>query len=283
MALGDFESLEEIFENKKVDQGTHPTRYLAPFAIIPGVIIVFLLTFHQSNRKSKELEANGVLTKGRVIDGQSQKTTRRFQTNTSYSIKVLYQDSKKTKHKFEASVSSSTFRNVYKGSVVDVVYSKNYPGLAKVISDIDELSKYKYIPKETVKAENLIAILTSKIRPDSVLQYLNSINYEWEKGKEANYYQNERLNLAVKIFPDEGEIVYVERTLLLMANQSETFENSLGKSGFNKKAQEVNGKSEEVYYNDKYLITKEPMKSDINSADFLSSSSFMVYHLIKLE
>jgi hypothetical protein len=282
LALGDFDSIYEIID--KVPPGTPQTaaRKLSPVAVIPGIILIFILLFYHMSRKSAELEAHGVMTKGRVTGGESKKTTRRFQTTTSYSVTLVYQDSLNHSHIVEASVDGGEFKNLYEGAIVDVVYSRKHPALAKPVFDYDELVKYKKVPNEKLHINHLLAILDESIAKDSVLQYLNGINYEWQQS-EDNLYVNEKLNFAVKVFPEAGQLVYVEQTGLFSAADSD-FMTDLPKQGFKPSETTVDGKTKLLFDNDKYIITTERETSDRQTGDELFSQTVStIYHVLRKE
>jgi len=143
-------------------------------------VLVCVLVFHQSSRKQDELAAYGRLTKGKVVGGAATTTTRRFQSNTTYSIKVMYVDSLERQHTFDESVSGSDFSDLYEGAIVDVVYSKQHPALAKVVSEVRDLKAFVNVPSDTLTIGHLTAILEGNVPRDSMVQYLNAINYEME-------------------------------------------------------------------------------------------------------
>src|SRR5882757_4219623 len=63
-ALGDFTSLYELFEKTDPKDEVVPGRKLAPIAVLPAFVFVFVLIFHHGSRKEDELIRNGVLAKG---------------------------------------------------------------------------------------------------------------------------------------------------------------------------------------------------------------------------
>ena len=281
LALGDFDSIYEIID--KIPPGTpEPAmRKLSPAAVIPGIILIFILAFYHMGRKDDELKANGVLTKGQVIGGESTKSTRRFQTTTSYNVRVSYNDSLQKAHTFEASINGSDFNNLYEGAQVDVIYSRKYPSLAKVILGTSELSKYKKIPQGEVSITHLIDIFEGKIPKDSVEGFLNTINYEWTTS-EADFFINEKKNIAVKLFRDDGQLLYVEQNNLFSASQSEFMED-LEKNGFKSKEASAEGETQRIYYNDDYLVMVERKVSQKSGDEMLSSTVSNVFRLMKKE
>lgn len=275
--LGDFDSVYELFE-KDVDKTNEPVgRKIAPFAIIPGIIFSIVLIFYNGGRKEDELKAFGVLTKGTVQNGSSTTTTRRFQSNTSYDIYFLYQDSTGAKHQFEQSVNGSEFSNAYVGQEVDIVYSRKNPGLAKAILGLSELEKYMKIADGKIEVQQLIAILESH-QPDTIVNFLNSINYQWTSSG-SGVYSNEKRDLAIKVFPGNSELAFLDNTNAFGGPNSE-FEKSLETLGFKKKAVTENNETQELYYTDKYGVSKETKM--VNNEGQLGFRMITIYHLFVL-
>lgn len=281
--LGNFDTISEPFEKPDPDVPVDTLRKLSPFSVIPGLILVFVLVYHHSDRKDKELKTYGVLTKGKVTGGQSTTTTRRLRSNTSYDIRVIYFDSLERQHFFKEDVSSSEFNDLYEGATVDVVYSRRYPALAKAVLNVDELSGFKEVPQKEIVIDDLLAILEAKVERDSILGFLNSINYEWTNS-EAGYYTNEKREIAINVSPELDQLAYVQKTnpFISAVDDSTGFEATLVKRGFMKKASSVNGETKEFYYNDKYVISKERKTSGVSETT-MSMNVFDVFQVAKIE
>jgi hypothetical protein len=283
MFLGDFSSTYELFE--KVEPGTpEPTgKKLAPFAVIPGIILIIVLLFYHLDEKDSELSTYPILTKGSVFGGESTTTRRNFSSNTSYSVNIIYKDSLNHEHRFEQSVDGSEFRNLYQGAVVDVVYSKKHPALAKALMDIEDLSKVKKIPQGKISISHLMSILDGEVKEDSILEYLNSINYEWTKESEKGYYKNDKMKLAIKIFPEDREIAFLQTRNLLVVEGEDSFEKNITKEGFKKKANNVNGVEERYYYNDHYVVSKETKTPEYRAGQGISMEGFEIFHITRVD
>jgi hypothetical protein len=282
LALGDFDSIYDLMSKPEPGEEVPPLRKLSPFAVLPAFVLVFVLVFHQSSRKSDELAAYGRLTKGKIVGGKATTTTRRFQSNTTYSINVTYVDSLDRQHTFEESVSGSDFNDLYEGAVVDVVYSKQHPALAKVVTEVAGLKAFVNIPSDTLTIDHLTAILEGNVLRDSMVQYLNAINYEWTGESSGYFFSNEKLKIAVKLFEDNSELAYVEQTNMMLVEKS-VFEANLIKSGFKKKASSANGESQEFYYTDKYIVSKERKmgERDNSSNGMFNVTAYMIYHVMR--
>ena len=282
LALGDFDSIYDLTSKPEPGEEVPALRKLAPFAVLPALVLVFALVFHQSSRKQDELAAYGKLTKGKVVGGEATTTTRRFQSNTTYSINVTYMDSLDRKHVFSESVSGSDFSDLYEGAIVDVVYSKQHPALAKVVSEVSDLKAFVNIPSDTLTIGHLTAILEGNVPRDSMVQYLNSINYEWTAQESGYFFANEKLKIAIKLFEDNSELAYVEQTNLVDVRKND-FESNLIKSGFKKKASSANGESQEFFYTDKYIVSKERKISEHNtdSSMGINIEAYWIYHVMR--
>jgi hypothetical protein len=283
MLLGDFSSVYELFEKEETGEPQPAGRKLAPLAVIPGIILILILIFYHLGEKNKELSANPVLTKGSVYGGESTTTRRNFSSNTSYTVNIVYRDSLNHEHRFEQSVDGGEFRNLYRGAVVDVVYSKRHPALAKALLDLDDLSKIKNIPQGKISISHLMSILDGEIKEDSVLDFLNSINYQWTMESEKGYYKNDNMNLAIKIFPEEKEIAFLQKRNLLAMEGKDGFENNITREGFKKKASNANGVSEEYYYNDHYVVSKETKRPEYRAGQSFSMEGFEIFHITRID
>jgi len=138
------------------------------------MIFVFVADIPPQYSQGEELASNGVLAKGTVVGGKSTKSTRRFKTTTSYTIDVTYYDSLNRPYTIDESVNSSEFGDVYEGARVDVIYSKKYPSLGKVVFDVKELSKFIKIPDQKLTIISPDHILDGNVPEDSLLNYFNS-------------------------------------------------------------------------------------------------------------
>jgi hypothetical protein len=275
--IGDFDSVYELLE-KDVDKKNEPeSKRWAALAVIPALIFPIFLIFYNGDRKEDELKAHGVLTKGTVQNGSSTTSTRRFQKNTSYDLIFLYQDSTGKKHQFEQSVSGGEFGDAYVGQEVDIVYSKKNPDLAKAVLGLDELSKFRKIADGKIEIEQLIAILESH-QSDTIVNFLNTINYQWASTGDG-IYSNEKRDLVIKVFPGNDELAYLDNTNAF-GNSNTTFEKSLETSGFKKKAVTENNETQELYYTDKYGVTKESKM--VNTDGQIGFRMVTIYHLFAL-
>ena len=281
LALGDFQSIYDLTSKPEPGEEVPPLRKLSPFAVLPAFVLVFVLVFHQSSRKDDELAAYGRLTKGKIVGGKATTTTRRFKSNTTYSINVIYADSLDRQHKFEESVSGSDFNDLYEGAIVDVVYSKKHPALAKVVTDVNDLKAYVNVPSDTLTIGHLIAILEGNVPKDSMVSYLNSINYEWTGEESGYFFSNEKLKIAIKLFEDNSELAYVEEYNMMAVGRSE-FASNLAKAGFKKKASTVNGEEQEFYYNDKYIISEETKRAERNNSnEMFNIDAYRIFHVVR--
>lgn len=283
MLLADFESFYELLNmnDPEVKANEPSTRKMAALAILPGIITVFAMIFYQGDRKDDELAKNGVVVKGRVTGGQSKTTSRRGNSSTSYTLNVYYLDSLKNEYYLEDDVNSSDFNNVYEGAVIDVVYSKKYPRLAKAIVSVNELSKYKKIPQESISINHLLPILEDKIKADSMLTYLNSISYEWYSTGESGTYANDKKNVAINIAEDKSQVAYVQKVNLFEVREDE-FAKSLEANGFRKQASNIDGKEQVLYLSDKYIVSSKQERSEQSSGNLLDMNGFEIYFIAKL-
>ena len=284
MVIADFESFYELLNmsDPEVKASEPASRKLAAVAILPGIITVFALIFYQGDRKDDELQKNGVVVKGRVTGGQSSSTTRRGNTTTSYTLNVYYLDSLKHEYYLEDDVNSSDFNNVYEGAVIDVVYSKKYPSLAKAIVSVEELSKYKKIPQEMIVIGHLLPMLENKIKEDSIVLYLNSISYEWYPTGDKGTFANDKKNVAIKLAEDKSQIAYVQKVNLFEVREDE-FAKSLEANGFRKQASNIDGKEQVLYLSEKYVVSSKREQGERSSDNLFDMNGFEIYYIAKLD
>lgn len=283
-ALADFKSLDEVTEKGTFDNTTHPTRKLAPFVIIPMIILPFILIFYQSSRVETELEKYGVMTKGKVTGGESSTTSRRGNKSTTYDINFTYTDSANNAYNVEDGINGDEFDKLYEGAIIDIVYSSKHPGLAEAVLSLKDLQKYKKIAVADVGIEHLIPLLEGTVKDDSIMVYLNNVCYEWQMDSE-NYFVNNHKEVAIKVAGDRSRIVFIKQTTAYAYNPEQPFEKSLEKYGFKKKSSTSDdGKTNEVFYTDKYTIMKDRQVSEAkDNADFLNQAAFDIWYVDKVE
>lgn len=277
--LGDFQSIYELTEKPDPNEQESQGKKLAPFAIFPAFIFAIVIIFYNGGRKDDELKEFGVLTKGVVSNGSSTTTTRRFQKNTSYDLIFTYQDSTGQKFVFEQSVSGGEFGDAYLGQEVDIVYSRKHPVLAKAVLNLQELSALKPIANNPIEVQQLIEILESS-QSDTIVNFLNTINYQWKQGEEG-VYSNEKRSLAIKVFPGNQELAYMDNSGKAFNRANDDFEKSLETFGFKKKAIKEGDETQELYYTDRYGVSKEN-KMIRGEGDAIGFSTVTIYHVFLL-
>jgi hypothetical protein len=283
-ALADFKSIDEVTEKGTFDNPTHPTRKLAPFVIIPAILLPFALIFYQSSRVETELEKFGVMTKGKVTGGESSTTSRRGQKSTSYDINFTYTDSANNSYNVEDGVNGDEFDKLYEGAVIDVVYSSKHPGLAEAVLSLKDLQKYKKIAMSDVGIEHLIPLLEGTVKDDSIMSYLNTVCYEWQINDSKNYFINNFKEVAIEVAEDRSRVVYIKQTTAYAYDLNQPFEKSLETYGFKKKSSTTDGKTNEMFYTDKYTIIKERQVAESdNNSNILGQTAFDIWYVDKVQ
>jgi len=277
LAIGNFDSIYDLMSTPDPGDVVPAERKYAPWAIAPAIVFFVVLLVHHSGRKDDELKAYGVLTKGRVQGGHSL-TVRR---STTYNLTVTYYDSLKRPHSFEEDVSSSDFSSTYKGELVDIVYSRRHPSLAKILFDIDDVHAIMKVPTDTLTIDHLITLFEGKVPNDSVVNFLNGINFEWTGTPGETFYSNEKLKIAVKLFDDKSELPYIEESNVLRGKKNSDFVKHLLDNGYKKKVTQVGKKSQELYYNDAYTIAKEFKTTQSEAGVGMRINMYDVYHLMR--
>ncbi|MFK8038833.1 MAG: DUF3592 domain-containing protein [Crocinitomicaceae bacterium] len=96
---------------------------LLPIFTFIGFAIIFTIIF--SLKESSELEKNGILTTGIVID----KSSMRAKRTTIYDLKVTFYTKNETKMTVTESVSKDQFRNIQIGDKIELIYSSSNPNI----------------------------------------------------------------------------------------------------------------------------------------------------------
>ncbi|HTF81414.1 MAG TPA: DUF3592 domain-containing protein [Cytophagales bacterium] len=270
-ALAEFRSLYELLESEEHVQ-VSKARQLAPFAIVPGFILIFVFLMHNAARAEQVLKNEGLVTKGKVEDGRSTSTTRRFRTNTTYKLEYSYTDTHKITYHGSASVNSSEFSEAYQGMSVDVVYWKKDPSVSKLLVQPHEIVTYKRILNRQLSYVDMLTILEHKLGEDSLLNYLNAINYEWLEGE--GFFVNERLGMAVKRI-DSNQVAFIEN---MAAEEPVSFVQEMERDGYAKMTRISQGKERVAYTKWPYTIVREA-KVEVNAMQQISAKN--VYYFIK--
>lgn len=260
--MGNFETFYDFF-HADTEQEKSSKRILALAVGVPSIILIFIFLFSHSVRKEHELSTYGKLTSGVITGGFSSTTKHRFQKNTTYSIQITFWDSLKAEHVFQASVTGEQFERRYEGEQVDVVYSTLHPSLATLVLDVNDLALYLKIPNEKLTVNRLLPILEGKVKQDSILHYLNSINFEWTAN--GSSYQNKRRRISISCSAEQIVLKQLEVDNILKVHKND-FENSLREPDFKWTASGVNDEFTEIFYNERYTVKKQH-KSEYFSRD----------------
>ncbi|MFN8417164.1 MAG: hypothetical protein U0U66_12610 [Cytophagaceae bacterium] len=277
MAMGDYTSIDELTDkSEKAKKNLTPGRKWAPVMVAPALIMVFVFLLVNSYRKSNVLETEGVFVKGYILDGDATTTTRRMRTSTSFTLYYKFIDSTGITRYGEATVSSSDFNSTYQGDEVDIVYWREDPSVSRVVMSQEDLVKFKDIPTGTIKLDDLIKVYSMSSQ-DSIVNYLNSINYEWKY--ENGLYINEGLQLAIKI---EGEDIKA-LTYISQSHSQESIEKELVTKGFEKEATTENERAIYTYSKDGVVIRKTNDMQKDNSSSYGAFKIYDIYQLVILK
>ncbi|MDJ1503464.1 DUF3592 domain-containing protein [Xanthocytophaga agilis] len=279
--IGDFTSVYDFTED--IPKGS--PKGLAPLAIIPGIILIFVFWVHFDDRKDAVLEKEGVIVTANIVDGESTTTTRRFQSNTTYEVRVSYQPPKNRKYYFSQSINGSEFNSLYKGATIDVVYWKQDPSVSKALLSEDEIKKAFKIEDRKLEFQDIDKIFTAHMKQETILSHLNKIGYKWET--QEGIFVNERHKIALKIDEESQSMVYLEKLSIGHLNGS-SFESSLrnAEDGFKKSARLVGEEERISYESDHYIIFKEhkrtkPENSYSTSGTFRFPEEIFMYTIVR--
>ena len=231
--ISDVTSIYELTE-KDPDNQKKSLNY-APWAIVPGIAFLFIFLFNFEARKKSVFANEGALTKGTIINGHSETSKRRGNTSTSYEVIVEFEDDRGTRYEFNQSLNSKEYDRLYNGATIDVKYWKKSPKVAKAILSDDDIKESLNIENRPLAFTDLSHIINISLRKDSLIKYLNSINYKWEQ-QGPDLFINRNRNCAIKV--KEDTLVYLEYKNNF-SNEEKDFEQSLNQKDFKKKWYEI--------------------------------------------
>lgn len=261
MFLGDFRSMEELHEdetneeemNKKDNPGKSEGKKLAPFAVIPGIILIFVFIFGFTSRESAELKAKGIKTKGRIVNGESRSGRRGSRT---YEVSVSYQTKEGNRIHTTESVNSNVFNDMYKDKEVELIYSPDHPEIIDLLADAKTIEEYTGIKARSIGMEDMKKIFRNyrSCSSDSLIQYLNTISYPWtlDTSRGVPIYVNTGRNEFMMFSPSKDLLKVGSSEYAFMEGMNKSFKNEgYKKSGIKDPESD---KSITVYHNDEYIF-----------------------------
>ena len=246
--IGDFKSYKD-FNNPESGEKTLAHK-IAPWAVFPAVVMVFVFAMNFSSNEREELLAHGKKVTGKIIDGSSY-TSRRGGT---YDVTVTFKTDEGKLITVEESVGEDEFKSFYKGQEVELIYSVKNPSLIELLTNNSTIETYAGVKDREINPKDLMKLVT--FSPDSVGPVLNKINYQWTYEKEDNIWINERKNLLIKVEPNQMV------NYLTSIDAFHTFPMELKKQEF----EEIPSTNEKVklYENDEFLASVETQFMESN-------------------
>ncbi len=257
--ISDITSFYELLE-KDPEYQAKGLNY-APWALIPGIIFIVIFSLIFEYRKKDVFDKEGIITKGVIINGHSETSRRRGNRTTSFEINVSFQDDKGQEYKFNESINSSEYDKLYNGANIDVKYWKKSPSVAMAILSDEDVKENLKIENRSITLNDLEKIINNDVKKDSVIQYLNSINYKWEQ-ESVGTFLNDNINCIIKLKDDT--IIYVESKNKFSVQGMEfkkEFEESINMTEFKKSGVKINGIDLEIYLSDQYQVIKKVINS----------------------
>ena len=193
--IGDFKSYRE-FNKPEPDEKTL-AHTIAPWMVLPGIVMVFIFAMHFSSDEKAELKAHGQKVMGRIIDGNSLKTRR----GGTYTVTVMFKTLDGKQMTVKEGVGKDEFKSFYKGQEVELVYSSKDPTMVELLTNSSTIETYSGVKDRDINAKDLMKLVT--FSPDSVGPILNKINYQWTYEQEDGAWVNQRKNLLIKVQPNQ--------------------------------------------------------------------------------
>jgi hypothetical protein len=282
---GNFKSLSSAFESKKDRHQSDENPVLAGLMVIPAFIILFWSIFYHSSRVESNIKSNPKFARGVIVNGESKTSTRKLQTHTSYELYIVFKDTSGKNVYFTESVSSSEFQNTYKGASIELVYSAEYPELAKTISSLKEIKKYKE-SSEALSIDNLKTILDNNMSGKLLEDYLNTSCMFWKMTEEdTTQFENKLLKATLVTKDIDDQLIYINSDAAFLANEFEyDFIEKAAQSGFvqdTTKTVKSEGQKIKFYFNEPYKLIHINRTITVDTKVFLKIEKEDIFILSK--
>lgn len=159
--------------------------FLLPIFTFIGFSIIFTLVF--SLKESSDLEENGILTTGIVID----KYTMRAKRSTIRNIEVVFYTKDKQKITVTESASKERYRNTKIGTEIKLLYSTTNPDIITFNTE-PEKEKEKEI---LLYAQDLITLFQLG---SSASDLLESMHWKYSQTDSIWFYDNTQMTLKIQ-------------------------------------------------------------------------------------
>lgn len=239
--IGDFKSYRE-FNKPEPDEKT-VAHSIAPWMVLPGIVMVFVFAMNFSANEKEELGTHGQKVMGKIIDGSSYKTRR----GGVYNVTVMFTTQDGKQMVVEEGVGEDEFKSFYKGQEVELVYSVKDPTILELLTNSSTIETYSGVKDREINPKDLMKLVT--FSPDSVGPTLNKINYQWTYEKDDDAWINQRKDLLIKVQPNEMV------NYLTFGDAFNTFPMELKKQKF----EEIPSNDEKIklYENEEFLASVE--------------------------
>ncbi len=212
------ESVELQADDKlKTDYGV-----LGLLALIPTVILLFLLIWRYSHTEDAILKETQVHTTGIITSGIS--TSSRSYSSSTVIVEFTTLEGKKMSIKEE--VGSGEFRTFYKGQRVNMIYSSRFPSIIELLTNKAEIRDFTGAVERDISPQDLMAILKDELLLTEAS--LNKISYGWKFDEKASAWGNE--SKKQYLTKTRNQVIFVTDL-----QTSYSFTNSLKAAGFGKK------------------------------------------------
>lgn len=207
----------EADDKLKIDYGV-----LAFVAIIPTIILVFLLIWRYSATEDAILRETQVRTVGTLVSGIS--TSSRSYSSSTVIVEFTTLDGVRMSVKEE--VGSGEFRNFYKGQRVNMIYSSKFPEIIELLTNKRDIQDFTDAVERDISPQDLMAILNDELQLSEAS--LNKISYGWKFNQNAAVWGNESKKQYLN--KQRNQVIFVTDL-----QTSYKFTNKLKAAGFEKK------------------------------------------------
>jgi hypothetical protein len=237
-----------------------------------AALTVFLFGFgvfifyNTESRVEAEFKENGVYTLATIKDGSSVSGDKFDLT----SVKVNFTNEEGKNRYADIDISASEFNGHYVDEKLPIVYSRNYPTMARIINDKDDYKRFTATGERELGIKDLTGFL--QFTPGKAANdFLNTVNQQWEFkyfSPDSSYsYTNEVKNIRITAFTNEMKYV-------TPGGDKNLFVPELEKSGYRLiKGNPDNLNEEVIYKNDSFVVARkiEPVRSNLGRPEWVTS------------
>lgn len=237
--VGDFSSFDQLTE--KSPKNAPIRQRVAPFMIIPGLVMIFVFLYNFRGAESKELLKYGKRTRATVVDGSATTIKR----GTIYSLTLRYRTQEDPKIlEVKENVSSTEYSRVGLGSTVDIIYSSKNPKLIELLVTDSSIEKYLGRTNTRITLDHLYELMD--LDNQKLGERLNELSFSWHYDDEESAWINSKSHMGVHVRMNQQIAYFTPQDDFI------TLPKELERRGF--LISDEGDKGEKVYKSDKYTV-----------------------------